>query len=469
MFSATTMDELLRLGACEIVARLKHGEITVDDTLDTLQARIAAVDGDINALPTLCFERAREQAGKRDWRDTLLGGIPVAIKDLEDVAGVRTTYGSRVYERHVPAHSDLVVEHIEARGGIVYAKSNTPEFGSGANTFNDVFGATRNPHDSDLSAGGSSGGAAAALASGTAWLAQGSDLGGSLRTPASYCGVTSLRPSPGTIARSPGLQPFEVYSQKGPMARDIADLALFADAMAGADTRAGICKPHAEGAFRDAAARPRKPSRVAWSADLGIAETSTEVAKVCRAAIALLERDGIAVEAAHPDLGMAHRAFEVPRALDYAASYGPDLEAMRALIKPENLWNIEKGLGLETAEILDSMRAQGEAFANASAFMADFDLLICPASIVPPYPVEERFPGHAAGLDYSQYYRWLALVYAITVTTLPVITVPCGKTGAGLPIGLQLIGKAHGEIELFSAASYLEQLFAWDPLQLIRD
>lgn len=461
------MDELIRRSACDIVALLGSGEISIDETLDALESRIAAVDGEINALPTLCFERAREQARKRDFDATPLAGIPVAIKDLEDVAGVRTTYGSRVCEQHVPESSDLVVEHIEARGGIVYAKSNTPEFGSGANTFNDVFGATCNPYDTRLSAGGSSGGAAAALASGTAWLAQGSDLGGSLRTPASYCGVTSLRPSPGTIARPPGLQPFEVYSQKGPMARSVADLALFADAMAGADTRAGLCKTHTDGAFRDAAARPRKPLSIAWSPDLGIAETSAEVVEVCTAAIAQLESDGIAIESAHPDLGMADRAFDAPRALDYAASYGPDLDAIRGLIKPENVWNIEKGLGLQAAEILDSMRAQGEVFANASLFMSDYDLLLCPASIVPPYPVEERFPGHADGRDYSEYYRWLALVYAITVTTLPVITVPCGKTPAGLPIGLQLIGKAHGEAALFAHASYLEQVFAWDPLQCI--
>ena len=446
---------------------LGSGEISIDETLDALQSRISAVDGEINALPTLCFERAREQSRKRDFGGTLLGGIPVAIKDLEDVDGVRTTYGSRVYEQHVPGQSDLVVEHIENRGGIVYAKSNTPEFGSGANTFNDVFGATRNPYDRNLSAGGSSGGAAAALASGTAWLAQGSDLGGSLRTPASYCGVTSLRPSPGTIARSPGLQPFEVYSQKGPMARTIADLALFADAMAGPDSRAGLCKPHEGDEFRAAAARPRKPVRIAYSTDLGIAETSAEVVEVCAAAIASLERDGIAIEAGHPDLGMAHHAFDVPRALDYALSYGSELDAIRALIKPENEWNIEKGLRLTNAEILQSMRAQSEVFANATAFMEDHDLLVCPASIVAPYPVEERYPGYGAGLEYSEYYRWLALVYAITVTTLPVITVPCGATAAGLPIGLQLIGKPHGETGLFSAASYLEQVFAWNPLQCI--
>lgn len=264
------------------------------------------------------------------------------------------------------------------------------------------------------------------------------------------------------------MQPFEVYAQKGPLARDVGDLALFADAMAGANPRAGLVKPHGESDFRDAAARPRQPVRVAYSPDLGIAETSAEVAGVCAAALAVVERDGIAVEAAHPDLGAAHRAFEVPRALDYAASYGADLDAIRKLIKPENLWNIEKGLALQTAEILDSMHAQGEVFASASDFMADFDLLICPASIVPPYPVEERFPGHAAGLDYSEYYRWLALVYAITATTLPVITIPCGETAAGLPIGLQLIGKPHGDRQLFAFAAHLEGLFGHDPLRRIR-
>ncbi len=201
------MAELIRKSAVEIVTLLRAGEITIADTLDALEARIGEVDGDINALPTLCFERAREAAAARDYADSLLGGIPVAIKDLEDVAGVLTTYGSTVSRHHVPRESDLLVQTIENNGGIVYAKSNTPEFGSGANTFNDVFGATCNPYDLALSVGGSSGGAAAALASGSAWLAQGSDLGGSLRTPASFCGVTSLRPSPALPSPASGDKP----------------------------------------------------------------------------------------------------------------------------------------------------------------------------------------------------------------------------------------------------------------------
>jgi amidase len=360
-----------------------------------------------------------------------------------------------------------MVERIEANGGIVYAKSNTPEFGTGGNTFNDVFGATRNPYDLSRSAGGSSGGAAAALASGTAWLAQGSDLGGSLRTPASFCGVTSLRPSPGLITSSPGMMPFDVYSQKGPMARSIADLALFADAMAGPGSKAGLSKPHAIDEFRNAAAQPVRPLRIAFSEDLGVTKTTPAVVELCARAVTSLELENIAVDVAHPDLSMADIAFSVPRALDYAQSYGADLADTREFLKPEVIWNVELGLALSGDEIRQSQAAQGQVFANASAFMQDYDLLVCPATILPAYPVEERYPGYSEGLEYSEYYRWLAICCAITTTTLPVITLPCGKTDAGLPIGLQLIGKPHGELELFAFASYIEQIFAWDSTQLI--
>ncbi len=461
------MDELIRKSACEIQALLQAGEISIDDTLDALAARIDAVDGDINALPTLCFERAHERARQQDFSGSVLAGVPVAIKDLSDVAGVRTTRGSKRFEHHVPEKSGLMVERLEANGGVIYAKSNTPEFGTGGNTFNDVFGATRNPYDRSRSAGGSSGGAAAALASGTAWLAQGSDLGGSLRTPASFCGVTSLRPSPGVVTSDPGLSPFDVYSQSGPMARTVADLALFADALAGPSDLAGLSKPHPLDEFRKAAAQPRKPLRVAFSEDLGVTQTSREVVELCESVLAMLDGDHIGIDHAHPDLSMMNAAFDVPRALDYAQSYGADLERNREVYKPEVVWNIERGLDMDADEIRHSLDARGQVFVNASSFMQDYDLLICPASIIPAYPVEERYPGFSDGLEYSEYYRWLAICCAITTTTLPVITLPCGKTTSGLPIGLQLIGKPHGDQALFAFASYLEAIFAWDPLQCI--
>ena len=461
------MAELIRKSACEIVTLLKSGEISIEDTLAALEARIEQVDAEINALPTLCFERARTAAREGDRSNTVLAGIPLAIKDLTDVAGVRTTYGSMLHENHVPEQSDIMIERLEANGGVVYAKSNTPEFGTGGNTFNDVFGATRNPYDLSRSVGGSSGGAAAALASGTAWLAQGSDLGGSLRTPASFCGVTSLRPSPGLVTTNPGMNPFNVYSQKGPMARSIADLALFADAIAGPDSKAGISKPHAIEEFRNAVAQPARPLKIAFSEDLGVTETTSEVVELCARAVAMLEQDGIGVDISHPDLSMADAAFRIPRALDYAQSLGGELANTRDILKPEIVWNVELGLALSADEIRHSQDAQGQVFANASAFMQDYDLLLCPATILPAYPVEERYPGYSEGLEYSEYYRWLAICCAITTTTLPVITLPCGKTDSGLPIGLQLIGKPHGERQLFAFASYIEPIFAWDPLQRI--
>jgi amidase len=263
------------------------------------------------------------------------------------------------------------------------------------------------------------------------------------------------------------MNPFNVYSQKGPMARTIADLALFADAMAGPSSKAGLSKPHAIDEFRDAAARPVKPRKIAFSENLGVTQVTAAVAELFAGAVAMLERDGIGVENSHPDLSMADAAFKVPRALDYAQSHGEELASTRKILKPEIVWNVELGLALSGDEIRQSQDAQGQVFANASAFMQDYDLLICPATILPAYPVEERYPGYSEGLEYSEYYRWLAICCAITTTTLPVITLPCGKTEAGLPIGLQLIGKPHGELQLFACASYLEQIFAWDPLQQI--
>lgn len=455
------MHDLLNQKARDLVDGLQSGDLSSKDLLDALESRIEQVDSGINALPTLCFERARQNARLIDKTSTL-AGLPIPIKDLTDVAGVRTTYGSKTSEQHVPETSDLLVQRIEASGGLIYAKSNTPEFGSGGNTFNDVFGATRNPHDLSTTAGGSSGGAGAALASGMAWLAHGSDNAGSLRTPASFCGVCSLRPSPGVFVSNPGLQPFAAYPQNGPMARDIEDLALFADAMAGPSSMAGLSKTHVPRDYRNAASRPKVPSRIAFSRDLGITETNAEVVAILSHTVSEIEKHSVMVEQKHPDLSRAMEAVEVPRALEYAASYGSELEQIRHQIKPENVWNIEYGLEMETGKILSSMHAQGEVFANAASFMQHYDLLICPASITAAFPVEERYPGFSEGVPYHDYYQWLAIAYAITATTLPVITVPMGKTSKGLPVGLQLIGKPHGEVELFQHAAWVEQVINWN-------
>src|SRR6185312_13138597 len=269
----------------------------------------------VNALPTLCFDRARSRAGelmKRKPGDRgLLAGLPVPIKDLTDVEGVLTTQGSPIYRDNFPARSDLMVERLESNGAVVYAKSNTPEFGAGANTFNEVFGATRNPWDLSRSAAGSSGGAAAALAAGMAWLAHGSDMGGSLRNPASFCGVVGLRPSPGRVARSRSAALGGMLSVEGPMARDVEDVALLLDAMAGAERRDPSSLPADGTSFLAAARGGPLPRRVAFSRDLGITPVEPEVARMVEAAAAKLAGAGIVVEEAHPDLGEAHDCFQV--------------------------------------------------------------------------------------------------------------------------------------------------------------
>src|SRR5689334_4601736 len=308
---------LVRETAVAIIGKLKSGEVTPLDLLDILEKRIAEVDGKVNALPTLCFDRARKHATalmKKPVNERgLLAGLPIPIKDLKDVAGVLTTHGSPIYKDHVPAKSDIMVEHLENNGGVIYAKSNTPEFGAGANTFNEVFGPTRNPWDTSRSAAGSSGGAAVALATGTAWLAHGSDMGGSLRNPASFCGIVGLRPSIGRVAHTIAAAIDRNLGVQGPMARNVEDLALLLDAMSGEDPADPLSLPLLPTSFLSAARSGKKPKRVAYSRDLGITPVDPEVAAVTRHAGERLAEAGDVVEEAHPDLREPPECFRVLR------------------------------------------------------------------------------------------------------------------------------------------------------------
>src|ERR1700682_891378 len=352
---------LIQATACAVVDKLNSGEVTPLDLLDVLEQRIAEVDGQVNALPTLCFDRARAHAKelmKRPAGDRgLLAGMPVPIKDLTNVAGVLTTQGSPIYRDNVPARSDLLVEHLENNGGVIYAKSNTPEFGAGANTFNEVFGATRNPWDTSRSAAGSSGGAAVALATGMAWLAHGSDMGGSLRNPASFCGIVGMRPSIGRVAHTPVAAIDRHLGVQGPMARNVEDLALLLDAMSGEHPADPLSLPVLPKSFLSAARSGNTPKRVAYSPDLGITPVDPEVAAITRKAAARLADSGIIVEEAHPDLREAHECFHVLRAFDFALSKAALLRAKRDQLKPEVIWNIEEGLKL-TVEQLERAEAQ---------------------------------------------------------------------------------------------------------------
>lgn len=452
---------LLRQSANEIVALLKLGAVTPHDCLDALEARIAEVDPKVNALPTLCFDRARAAADDLMTKSVaergLLAGLPVAIKDLTEVAGVRCTYGSPIYADFVPDQSDILVETLEAQGGVIYAKSNTPEFGAGANTFNEVFGRTLNPWNTSRSAAGSSGGAAVALATGMAWLAHGSDLGGSLRNPASFNGVVGLRPTPGRVATDPGAEIDRRLGVEGPMARSVEDVALFLDAMAGEDARDPVSLP-AGASFLAAARSGWKPRRVAFSADLGITPVDPEVAAICRAAALRFEDAGVIVEEAHPDLSEAHDCFQVLRAVGFAVNRKALLDQHRDRLKPEVIWNIEKGLALTGHEIVRAENQRAAMTRRAFGFFETYDLLLTPATIVAPFPVGQRHVESCNGVAFDNYIQWLAIAYAITLIGAPALSLPCGFTREGLPVGLQMVALPRGEARLLPAAKLLEDV-----------
>ena len=462
---------LISKSATEVLAMLKSGDVSPLDLLDSLEARIGEVDGLVNALPTLCLDRARDQARSMMEKPVeargQLAGLPIAIKDLDPVAGVRTTWGSPIYSDFVPKRSDCMVEILESNGAIVYAKSNTPEFGAGANTFNEVFGATVNPFDTTKSCAGSSGGSAVALATGQAWLATGSDLGGSLRNPASFCSVVGLRPSPGRVAHGPAGPgacprdlldiPGQPFLVAGPMARNVSDVALLLEAMVGHHPADPISLPSTRESFVEAVSCPRRPDRVAFSRDLGVTPVDAEVASICEAAAMRFSELGCAVEEAHPDFSDLQDIFHTWRAMLYYVSKKGLLENHRDALKPEVIWNIEQAASLTADDFARIEIARASYLSRAAAFFEDFDILVCPATIVPPYPVEQRHVDRIGDHVFSNYFEWLTIAYAITLTGHPAMSVPAGFTRSGLPVGLQIVGKPRGEADLLAAASLYEQ------------
>ena len=458
------MHEFIKWTATEVVAKLSRGEVSPLQLLDAAEARIAETNPQINAMVTLCFDRAREHA-KRLMNEPHAGrpagflhGLPIAVKDNTDVEGVRCTSGSRVYEHRVAPGSDPVVQRLEAHGAIVVGKTNLPEFAAGGNTFNDVFGATRNPWDTRMSASGSSGGSAAALAAGQVWMATGNDFGGSIRTPAAFCSVSGLRPSPGRVARLQK-QPFNPLSVEGPMARTVADVALMFDAEAGFDARDPLSPHEPLPSFAQCAARPERPRRVAVSADLGIAPVVDQDVRACITNIAeKLAAEGVEVVETHPDLGDAGENFLKLRGAVYIARVAPLLAQYRDVLKPEVVENIEFGLGLKLTDVVAAEIAQGEIIRRAAAFFGQYDALICPATLCPPFAVDLRYPESWGGVAFAGYMGWLVLTYAITMTACPVLAVPGGFTSSGLPLGLQVIGRPQGEAALFSHGAWIERL-----------
>lgn len=460
------MTDLTAASAIEVTGLLRKGEVRPGELLDQIEARMTQVEPLINALVTPSFDRARQHARQIESRPLaergLLAGLPVSIKDLTAVAGVRTTWGSTLYRDHVPTESDSLVTHLETEGAVVYAKSNTPEMGVGGNTFNDVFGPTRNPWSLARTAGGSSGGAAASLAAHTSWLSTGSDSGGSLRTPAAFCGVVGLRPTPYRVPNSPSGNPFDLIAVEGPMARDVKDVALFLDAMAWADPAVPFAAALPKSGYLASAERPKEDAIIAFSPDLGLGGISPEIAGPVRAAAEKLGRSGFDLRPTDLSLKSMDRAYHTFRALEFATGFGQLGQAERKHFKPELNWNIDRGMALSGSEIVLAMRDRAAAYGRLLALLDQVDVLICPATSVAAFPVEERYHGAARQIGDEHYLDWLSIAYVLTALAVPVLVIPCGLTDEGMPVGIQIIGRPNGEAALLSVGAAIESaLLPW--------
>jgi amidase len=466
-------DELIRMTAREAVARLCRGEITPLDLIDAAERRIAAVDGPVNALPTLCLERGREHAkalmaGRRreaEGEPGWLAGLPVAIKDLTDVAGVRTTYGSPIFRDHIPAKSHPLVERIERRGGVVIAKSNTPEFGAGGNTFNEVFGRTRNPWNTALTCGGSTGGGAVALATGTAWLAHGSDHGGSLRGPATLCSVVGIRASPGRVTRGTANNLWSPLSVQGPMARNVPDLALFLDTMAGWCPHDPMTFDAPAQSFSDAVAGAKGGLRVAFTADYGgRAPVDRETREICAREVRKFERAGCVVEEAYPELGPAEDVFLALRSQHFVVDRELQLQTHRDQIKPDIIWNTEQGLAGTPSRIAWADRERAALYRRFAAFFETYDVLVTPGAPTPAWDVMQRARDVIDGRKLDNYIAGSLLTSAITLTSCPAVSLPCGFDRFGRPVGLQVVAPARHEARALAAAALFERVSGLDRL-----
>ncbi|MEM7301540.1 MAG: amidase family protein [Pseudomonadota bacterium] len=456
--------ELCRKTAREVVDLLRRKEISPAECIDASVERISQVEDAVNAMPIVCEDRAREAAAdigavpdnpedSRAW----LAGLPIGIKDLTAVEGVRMTMGTPAMADHVAVESDLLVKRLERRGGVVIGKTNTPEMGAGGNTFNAVLGQTRNPWDTRKNAGGSSGGAAVSLATGEVWLSHGSDLAGSLRTPAGYCGVVGLRPSPGRAGGGPATLVFANEGVQGPMARNVDDLTLFLDAMSGFEPSQPLTIEAPAQSFQGALESVSPNVRIAFSPGLnGFAPVEAEIEAVMRAGLEQVQAAGAVVEEACPNLPDLFDTYVTLRATFWASLSGRLPRHVQDGFK-QTLWeNIDVGRKLTVEQVQDAQIGRSHLFTNMYEFLQGYDVLACGVVGLEPGMAQEEFPTSVAGVATENYIGWLRLSFLATATGLPAIALPIGFTASGMPVGIQLIGPPRGEAKLLQVAKALE-------------
>ena len=453
-------NDLCFLDAVEFARMLRAKELSAREVMAAHLAQIERVNPKVNAIVTLVAEQATLDAAAADERLArgeqvgVLHGLPTAHKDLHDTKGIRTTYGSPIFADFVPEADSVAVRRLKAAGAITVGTTNTPEFGLGSQTFNQVFGATLNPYDTTKTCGGSSGGAAVALACGMVPIADGSDMGGSLRNPANFCNVVGFRASPGRMPGPPGS--WATLSVDGPMARTVSDAALLLSAMAGPDPASPISISETGSKFLAPLERDFRRTRVAWRSDFGGLPMGPQVVEVLESRRHVFAELGCEVDEAAPDLSDAHDAFQTLRAVGLAETLGPHLPEHRDKLKDTAIWNIEKGLATTGGEIARAGRLRTAVFQVMKAFMDRYEFLVVPVNQVPPFSVDVPYPTEINGVAMETYIDWMKSCYYITMTGHPAISVPCGFTPEGLPVGIQIVGRYRDELGVLQLAKAFE-------------
>jgi len=449
--------------ATELARLVRERKLSAVELLQACLQQIERSNPQVNAIVTLVPEAALAAARDIDARIARgddcgpLGGLPVAHKDLVLTKGIRTTFGSPIFADFVPDQDAVIVERLKNNGAVTIGKSNTPEFGAGSQTFNAVFGATRNPYDLQRTCGGSSGGAAAALACGMVALADGSDLGGSLRNPASFCNVVGLRPSAGRVPDWPAPSAWFPLSVLGPMARTVADVALMMTAIAGPDPRSPISIEQPARLFSQPLERDLNGVRIAWSRDFGGLPVDAEVTRVLDSHRQVFEELGCVVEEADPDLRDADEIFQVMRAWRLELSHGELLKKHREQMKDTVVWNIEQGTVLSGPQVAAAERKRTLLFHRMREFMDNYDFLVAPVVQVLPFDVNQPYVTEINGQTMTTYIDWMKSCYWISVTGQPALSVPSGFSAGGLPVGLQIVGRNRDDFGVLQIGHAFER------------
>ena len=454
-------DEICDLSAVDMAARIRRRDLSAREVLAAHLARIERINPKVNAIVTLVAERAMADAARADEQAAggrplgVLHGLPVAHKDLVDTAGIRTTRGSRFLSDNVPKTDALIVTRIRAAGAITCGKTNTPEYGAGSQTFNAVFGATRNPYDLTRTCGGSSGGAAVSLSCGMLPIADGSDMGGSLRNPAAFCNVVGLRPSPGRVPADGGS--WSPLSVLGPMGRSVADVALFLSAIAGPDLRSPLAIAEDPARFRAPLERDFKGVRVAWWQGLGGIPFEPDIRRIVDGNRRVFEDLGCRVEDAEPDFTGVDQAFPALRFAANHPQYSDLIRQRPEWVKDTIKFEVAQAERLTGADLGRAMATQTRMYDHSRAFFERYDYFVLPVTQVSPFDVDTPYPTEIAGQKLPTYLDWMRSCWYVTLTTAPAISVPAGFTPAGLPVGLQIVGRHRDEFSVLQMAYAFEQ------------